>query len=143
MELTSNKTTANLTLPLPHEAAVIGVTESHGISRKHAVFLCVKSQFIIMSSWVGQSKDWLGRVSSTPILLMLGSIIGVMQSCFKIKHTEATMPKSQIQNPTKANTHTNSVSLKSIFSLLDSNKNPIASSLTFKFQAMVKIGVLS
>jgi len=79
-------------------------------------------------------------------------MIGLMLSGLIILSTEAIMPKSRTPNPTKANAQTNIVSLKSIFSLLDSNKTTITSSLTFeqakplskhiqgsviKFQAMV------
>ena len=82
--LTSNQTRYSLTLPLTYSTVGIGVPKPHGISRKLAVFLCAKSQFFIMSSWVEQLKDWLGRVSSTPILLSFGTMIGVMLPGFKI-----------------------------------------------------------
>lgn len=119
--------------PSPHVEVGIGVPESHGIGRKHAVFLCVKSQFIIMSSWIEQLKNWLGRVSSTPILPMLGSIIGVMQSCFKIKHTEAVMPKIHTTNLSNKKTLTLNVSKKSQsrFNVLTKSGQSIARKVPF------------
>jgi len=98
-------TTSNATLYAPFEKSKgsrIGVLKSHGVSRFNAVFLCAKSQFIYMSDWVEHSKEWLGRVSSTPTLLSSDSMIGVMLSGFKILHTEAIMPK-YAQEHTKQN----------------------------------------
>lgn len=143
---------------LPEKGATgLGLSESHGISRKHAVFLCAKSQFIVMLSWVGSLRR--GRVVC-PIVqpIQLDTMIGLMLSGLKTLHTEAIMPKSHKTNPSRKNTLTNHVSLKSIFSLLDSNKNLITSSLTMeqvkplsehirgsiiKFQTMVRVEVLS
>jgi len=107
-------TESNATLYAPFEKSKgsrIGVLKSHGVSRFNAVFLCAKSQFIYMSDWVEHSKEWLGRVSSTPTLLSSDSMIGVMLSGFKILHTEAIMPK-YAQEPTKQNPLTFSVSDK-------------------------------
>jgi len=136
----------------------IGLSEIIGIGRKHAVFLCVKSQFfIIMLDWARQSKDWLGSLIPVDQLRSVrhhdwSHVVGI-----KTLSTEAVMPKIHTQIPTKQKP-TNHVSLKSIFLLLDSDKNLITSSLTFeqvkplsehikgsiiKFQAMVRLEVLA
>jgi len=159
MELTFNQTRANIIRTSPHVECGIGNPFNKG-----AIAMCrpVYGFFYVPSFMVGV----LGSLRTCRFLCPVyqpstSTARGLVTSGGSLKTTtkESAMSQhSQIQNPTKANTHTNSVSLKSIFSLLDSNKNPIASSLTFeqvkplsehiqgsviKFQAMVKIGVLS
>jgi len=169
MELTSNKTTANLTVPPPYEVVEFGSSFNQGQKRPvlSLVFLCLPK--IINTGLVRVKAFMVGVLVSSRACRFLDPVFQTSTSTaqsleasdgsLKTTVKESAMSQhSQIQNPTKANTHTNSVSLKSIFSLLDSNKNPIASSLTFeqvkplsehiqgsviKFQAMVKIGVLS
>ncbi len=46
--------------------AGIGILKLLGASRFHAVFLCAKSQFFIMSDWAGSRKTGWFRVTSMP-----------------------------------------------------------------------------
>ena len=108
----------------------IGVPELLGVSRFHAVFLRSKSQFIVMLDWVRPSKDGLVPSIQYANLIQSDSIIGVMWSGLKL-NTEAVMPKNHAQVPTETNTLNSSVNLTSLFSLFDSKRKPIATSLTF------------
>ena len=109
----------------------IGLSESHGVSRFTAVFLCAKSQFFFMLDWVGSRKT--GRVVC-PVdqPTQSDTMIGLMWSGLKPLHTEAIMPiHNRNTKPPKQSTLTNSVSPKSIFFLIDSNRNTIAKDLSF------------
>lgn len=58
--LTATESNSNLTPLSEKVATVIGVAETNGIGRFQCGFFMQKIQFyIIMSNWVGQSKDWL------------------------------------------------------------------------------------
>ncbi len=156
--LTTIQTTATLALLSKKVVNGIGVPKINGISRNQAVFLCAKSQFqIIMLSWVEQSKDWLGSLIPVRQFYLARHHNWRYVVGFNTLSTEANMPKNYAQEPTKQNDQTNTVSLKSIFSWLDSNTNLIPSSLNFeqakplsehiqgsviKFQAMVRLEVL-
>jgi len=109
----------------------IGVPELHGVSRYLAVFLRSKSQFIVMLDWVRPSKDGLVPCIQYANLIQFDSIIGVMWSGLKFKHGGNLMPKTHGQEPIKTNKRTSNVSLTSLFSLFDSKRKPIATSLTF------------
>jgi len=110
----------------------IGLSEIIGISRKHAVFLCLKSQFFIMLDWARQLKDWLGSLIPVDQLRSVrhhdwSHVVG-----FKTLSTEAIiMPKSHNQKPSNKRTLTNSVSPKSIFFLMNSNREIIADNLSY------------
>ena len=130
--LTLTKITANLNMHPQKTGVGIAVSETNGASRFNAAFLCAKSQFTVMFGWVRQSKDWL--VPFVPVLqpcsvrhhdcsLVVGS---------KTLQTEAIMPiHNRTTKPPKTNTLTSSVSPKSIFFLIDSNRNTIARDLSF------------
>ncbi len=98
--LTSTESNSNLATLSEKVATVIGVAETNGIGRFQCGFFMQKIQFyIIMSNWVGQSRDWLD------------SFVPVRQFCsvrlhnwryvvgLKILQTEAIMPKSCAQKP--------------------------------------------
>lgn len=134
MELTFNQTTANLASTSPHVECGIGLSETNGVSRIFAVFLCAKSQFIIMLDWVRQSKDWLD------------SFVPVDQPCsvrhhdwshdvgFKTLQTEAIMPKSHTQ---KLTTHVSEKS-KSRFNVISKTGRSIARKVPFSTAIRLK-----
>ena len=83
MLLHSIKIKRNIKLSLPHAAIQTSISEKlNGVSRNHAVFLCAKSQFFIMSSWVGNRK--IGRFRLAGMLpIQPGSMHSIMFSGLK------------------------------------------------------------
>jgi len=129
--LHSSKISANLNMHWQNPVFGIGLSEPHGVGRFTAAFLCAKSQFTIMLGWVGSRKT--GRVVC-PVdqPTQSDTMIGLMWSGLKTIHTEAIiMPKSHSTKPPKQRTLTNSVSPKSIFFLMNSNREIIADNLSY------------
>jgi len=129
-QLTATELSSNLT-PLSEKiATVIGVAETNGISHFQCGFFMQKTQFhIIMSNWVGQSKDWLD--SFVPVRQFYPVRLHNWRYVVRLKilQTEAVMPKSYAQNPTNP---IKTVRLKSVFFLLNARKKRIASNLHFE-----------
>ena len=163
-DLTLIKNRTNLTPPSPHEEVEFGSSFSQGQKRPllSVVFLCPSKivntgLFRIKAFMVGmlvssRACRFLDPVfqTSTSTALSLEASGGSLKTTVK----EFTM--LQHSHTPESNPQTNTVSLKSIFSLLDSDKNLIAPSLTFeqvkplsehihgsiiKFQALIKIEV--
>jgi len=162
ISLTAGLPRAILNMPLIHSAAEFETSEITGQKRPllTVVFLCpskiINTGLFCIKSFmvdcIGHPSGW-----SVPVADSLNS----MQSATRrlrpdsggyIQNTGETAMRNHTQKPT------NSVSLKSIFLLLDSDKNLITSSLTIeqakplsehiqgsviKFQAMVRLEVLS
>jgi len=161
MELTSQSSTAILNVPLTHSAVGIRNPFSPGQKRPllTVVFLCPSK---IISTGVIRIKPFMvgciRHPSGWPFLDGIANLLQSASNDFAIirdglkSNPGETAMRNHTQKPT------NSVSLKSIFLLLDSDKNLITSSLTFeqvkplsehikgsiiKFQAMVRLEVLS
>jgi len=66
MLLTLPDNTAMINSLLPHVAIGIGLSNNNGVSRFNAVFLCAKSQFIIMLDWAGSRKTGRLRCTDRP-----------------------------------------------------------------------------
>jgi len=115
----------------PEKAANgIGVPESLGISRLTAVFLCKKSQFTSMLSWVGSRKTGWFRVSSTPNYpVRLHNWRYVVE--FINSNSEPIMAKLNATNPITSTPSLNT-RLKSLFLLRDSQRKTIVSGLKFE-----------
>ncbi len=155
--LTNKCFNINLCLHLEKSANGIGVPKTNGISRTLAVFLCVKSQiYIFMSNWVEQPKGWLESFVPVRQFYLFRHHNWRYVVGFSTLQTEAIMPRNHATKPiSKAQTKT--VSLISIFSLFDSDRKLITSSLTFqqvkpisehingsviKYQAMISAEIL-
>ena len=120
----------------------IGLSETNGTSRTLAVFLCAKSQFIVMLGWVGSRKA--GR-SVCPVdqPTQLDTMIGLMLLGFKTIQTEAiVMPKSHSTKPPKQNTQSPNSSQKpqSRFNVFTRSGRSIARKIPFNEAIQIKTG---
>ncbi len=140
---------------LPHEVIGIGVPKpQRRMPLNCGIFMRKISvhRYVDLGKTVERLTSSLGWYAN---LIQVDSIIGVMWSGLKTYPTEAIMP-NYAQAPSKSKKLIKYVSLKSIFILLDNNKQIIAKDLTFtqakplsehipnsiiKFQAMVQAEV--
>ena len=135
--LTLLKNRTSLTSSLPHEAIGIGILKPHGVSRFNAAFLCAKSQFFVMLDWVGSRKT--GRVVC-PVCqpTQFDTMIGIVLSGLKIKHTEAIMPiHNRTTKPTKTVSGNQS---QSRFNVFTQSGRSIARRVPFQTAIRLKSG---
>ena len=131
MYLTTPHNTANLITHPEKGAPRIAVLETNGISRIHAVFLCKKSQFLVMLDWVRKPK---GLVDSFVPLLQpfpvrhhdCSRFVG-----FKTLQTEAIMPRIHKTKPSNILTAHVSKKLTSRFNVISKTGRSIARKVPF------------
>ncbi len=109
----------------------IGLSKLNGVSRFNAVFLCAKSQFIVMLGWVGSRKTGRLRLADRPTYSVRlhdwPHVVGFKNLINGVN----LMTKFKSKKPNKKHTLTSCVNPISLFLLLDSQRKTIAQGLTF------------
>lgn len=146
MELTLNQTTAILNKHSEKDATRLGNLENHDVSASSciALFLCPK--FFMVGILGSLRACWFRDPVYQPSMPAAQSLVTFGGGNLKLL-TEAIMPKSHTPKPTQKDTQTNTVSLKSIFSLLTVIKTSLPQALPSSkqshFQSIFKVLLLS